>query len=94
MIEVDLRRSSFLTKNKNKNLPSPKLTEELNVLGWVYLADAASLKTLLGHLTGRSTFPNVLVSFESIGGGDDVEILYSEGGLVKLLRKAGIRVRT
>ncbi|CED82831.1 Glutaredoxin and related proteins [Phaffia rhodozyma] len=69
------------------------LTPEPLVIEADLRPDGAALKTLLGHLTGRNTFPNVLISFESIGGGDDVEILYSEGGLIKMLRKAGVSVQ-
>ncbi|OQR87610.1 glutaredoxin-2, mitochondrial-like isoformX2 [Achlya hypogyna] len=41
-------------------------------------------------LTGRSTVPNVFVKSTTIGGGDDVAQLHSEGKLVPLLQKEGL----
>lgn len=55
-------------------------------------ADGVELKKLLTHLTDRSTFPNVILGFESFGGGDDVELAHAEGSLKGKLRDAGLRV--
>jgi glutaredoxin len=54
--------------------------------------DAAPLKNLLGHLTGRSTFPNVSLNFEPLGGGDDIALLAAEGGLANVLKDKGMKM--
>jgi hypothetical protein len=54
-------------------------------------ADADTIKYVLGRLTDRSTFPNVILAFEPLGGGDDVELLHAEGGLARKLREGGVK---
>ncbi|KAL7409771.1 hypothetical protein BDY24DRAFT_344949, partial [Mrakia frigida] len=54
--------------------------------------DARPLKSLLTHLTSRSTFPNILLGFVPLGGGDEIELLFAEGGLGKKFKNAGLRV--
>ncbi|KAI5118888.1 hypothetical protein M0805_003563 [Coniferiporia weirii] len=52
--------------------------------------DADILKALLTRLTGQSTFPNVFIDGQSIGGSDDLAKLHSQGQLVNLLTDAGV----
>jgi glutaredoxin-related protein len=48
------------------------------------------VKQALTLMTGRSTFPNVFINGESIGGGDEVAAMEQSGQLVDLLTKAGV----
>jgi glutaredoxin 3 len=50
------------------------------------------IKQLLKRLTGRATFPNIIVRGQSIGGSDDVYQLHREKQLQKVFEKAGVRV--
>lgn len=54
--------------------------------------DGALLKQLLQRLTGRGTFPNVLLRGESIGGSDDLHHLHAQGLLKGVFEKAGVKV--
>ncbi|KAF5346314.1 hypothetical protein D9758_011485 [Tetrapyrgos nigripes] len=54
--------------------------------------DATQIKALLTRLTSRSTFPNIIVLGESIGGSDDLNRLHENGSLKKLFEKAGFEV--
>ncbi|KAL1746531.1 thioredoxin-like protein, partial [Schizophyllum fasciatum] len=54
--------------------------------------DGVQIKQLLARLTGRATFPNVIVRGRSIGGSDDVHRLHQEGTLETLLEEAGVVV--
>ncbi|KAF9073483.1 thioredoxin-like protein [Rhodocollybia butyracea] len=56
--------------------------------------DSASLKTILTRLTRRSTFPNILVKGESIGGSDDLQALHSANALKAKFEDAGVKVRS
>ncbi|ORY30008.1 hypothetical protein BCR39DRAFT_466880, partial [Naematelia encephala] len=47
-------------------------------------SDGKALQTILQHLTGRRTVPNVLIDFTSLGGSDELTLLHAEGGLAKL----------
>lgn len=40
-----------------------------------------ALQAALGKSTGRATVPNVLINGKSIGGGDDIAKLHSDGTL-------------
>ncbi|KAF8347711.1 thioredoxin-like protein [Amanita rubescens] len=55
--------------------------------------DGSILKTILGRLTGRATFPNVIVHGKSIGGSDDLAALHESGKLKKILRRAGVNFK-
>lgn len=51
------------------------------------------LQAALAKSTGKRTVPNVLVNGRSIGGGDDIEALDSEGNLIhKIKGMAGKRI--
>ncbi|KAH8118955.1 thioredoxin-like protein [Phellopilus nigrolimitatus] len=64
--------------------PSPKVVE-------VDLRDDADLiKAILTRLTGHSTFPNIFIEGQSIGGSDNLAGLHADGRLIKLLTDAGI----
>ncbi|RSH93831.1 hypothetical protein EHS25_006480 [Saitozyma podzolica] len=43
--------------------------------------DTLQLQSLLMHLTGRRTVPNILFDFDTIGGSDELTLLHAEGGL-------------
>jgi len=103
IIEVDLRRAFrlppfFLFSQINPTrLPSPPthladLLSPFPAFCSHLTADAAPLKSLLTHLTSRSTFPNILLGFVPLGGGDEIELLFAEGGLGKKFKNAGLRV--
>ncbi|MCJ1395802.1 hypothetical protein MMC18_008688 [Xylographa bjoerkii] len=47
------------------------------------------LQDTLTKMTGRRTVPNVLISGKSIGGGDDVEQLDNQHGLINKVRSMG-----
>ncbi|KAF9520325.1 hypothetical protein BS47DRAFT_1287228, partial [Hydnum rufescens UP504] len=51
--------------------------------------DGDIVKAELGRLTGRSTFPNILVHSKSIGGSDDLAALHASGALKGILVEAG-----
>jgi glutaredoxin-related protein len=59
-----------------------------------WLADDGDfIKEVLTRLTGRSTFPNVILRGQSIGGGDDIAVMHEEGELRQLFETAGLKVR-
>ncbi|KAG9220374.1 hypothetical protein CCMSSC00406_0006639 [Pleurotus cornucopiae] len=55
--------------------------------------DNVQIKALLSRLTGRGTFPNVIVRGKTIGGSDDVRDLHSKGLLRTKLEAAGVVVQ-
>jgi glutaredoxin 3 len=58
-----------------------------------WLADDSDfIKALLTRLTGRSTFPNVILHDKSIGGSDDINAMHKDGQLRQLFEKAGLTV--
>ena len=59
----------------------------------IYLEDADIVKKQLHRLTGRATFPNILLRSKSIGGFADIHALYESGQLRKMLEDEGITVR-
>ncbi|KAF8575091.1 thioredoxin-like protein [Ramaria rubella] len=66
--------------------PPPKIVE-------VDLRDDGNIiKSLLIRLTGRSTFPNVILRGKSLGGYDSLLELHESGVLEQELEKAGIQV--
>jgi len=48
---------------------------------------------VLTRLTGRNTFPNVILRGKSIGGSDDIVAMHKDGRLRQLLEKADLQVR-
>ncbi|KAG2181080.1 hypothetical protein INT43_008662 [Umbelopsis isabellina] len=52
--------------------------------------DGPEVKRALTLMTGRSTFPNVFINGESIGGGDEVASMQHTGQLVDVLTKAEV----
>jgi len=52
--------------------------------------DADVIKAQLHRLTGRATFPNIIIQARSIGGSDDIEELHDAGLLAILLRTGGL----
>jgi glutaredoxin 3 len=59
-----------------------------------WLADDSDfIKALLTRLTGRGTFPNVILHGESIGGSDGIAAMHKDGQLRQLFEKAGLTVR-
>jgi len=56
-------------------------------------ADDSIVKQQLHRLTGRGTFPNVLIKGSSLGGSDELHALHASGALRKLLENAGVVVR-
>src|SRR6266576_1977224 len=57
------------------------------------LADEGDfIKAVLTRLTGRSTFPNVILHGESIGGSDGIAALHKDGQLRQLFENAGLMV--
>jgi len=55
--------------------------------------DSDLIKSILTRLTGRATFPNVILKGQSVGGSDTLLELHERGKLAPLLRKSGIEVR-
>ncbi len=55
--------------------------------------DGDLIKAILTRLTGRSTFPNVVLLGKSIGGSDQLSELHREGKLKALLEVAGLKVQ-
>ncbi|KJA27851.1 hypothetical protein HYPSUDRAFT_35020 [Hypholoma sublateritium FD-334 SS-4] len=56
--------------------------------------DGIMIKHLLSRITGHSTFPNILLRGESIGGSDHLQRLHAEKTLKKLLEKNGVSSRS
>ncbi|TRM70205.1 thioredoxin-like protein [Schizophyllum amplum] len=80
------KRAKKLLTKKYELSPPPSIVE-------VDLRDdGVQIKQLLGRLTGRATFPNVIVRGRSIGGSDDVQKLHRDGELRALLEEAGVEV--
>jgi len=66
--------------------PQPKIIE-------VDLRDDGDfIKTVLTRLTGRNTFPNVILHGKSIGGAVDIIAMHKDGQLRQLFEKAGLKV--
>jgi glutaredoxin len=54
--------------------------------------DGDFIKAVLTRLTGRSTFPNVILHGKSIGGGDDITAMHNDDRLRLLFENAGLKV--
>nr|AJD23147.1 hydrolase [Onygena corvina] len=80
------RKAKLLLLEKYDIVPRPLVVElDQHPLG-------KELQALLASDTGRRTVPNVLVDGKSIGGGDEIEALYTSGELGTKLQ-AGERVK-
>lgn len=64
-----------------------------NVLGLRFADDGDFIKAVLTRLTGRSTFPNLILRGQSIGGADDISAMHRDGNLRQVFEKAGLKVR-
>lgn len=56
--------------------------------------DSELLKTLLTRLSHHSTFPNIFIERQSIGGWDDLERLQKDGQLITRLSSAGVTTQS
>lgn len=54
--------------------------------------DGDFIKAVLTRLTGRSTFPNVIIHGKSIGGSDDITAMHKDGQLRQLFENVGFTV--
>jgi glutaredoxin-related protein len=54
--------------------------------------DGDLIKLILGRLTTRATFPNVILHGKSLGGSDDVQLLHDEGKLKQIFEKGDVHV--
>lgn len=52
--------------------------------------DSDVVKALLHKYTGRSTFPNIIVQSQTIGGSDDLQRLHNDGELEGIFSRAGV----
>lgn len=67
--------------------PPPKIIE-------VDLRDDGDfIKLILTRLTEHSTFPNIILNGEGLGGNDDLHTLRAQGKLKKMFESAGMTVR-
>lgn len=70
---------------------SSLLAERVEIENHCWLADDGDfIKALLTRLTGRSTFPNVILHGKSIGGSDDITVMHNDGRLRQLFEDAGL----
>ena len=77
IIEVDLRGALSLS--------SVRLASEVETAHTLSLYpadDGDFIKAVLTRLTGRSTFPNVILRGKSIGGSDDLAAMHEDGRLL------------
>jgi len=54
--------------------------------------DGDLIKLILGRLTTRDTFPNVMLHGKSLGGSDDIQVLHDEGKLKQIFEQGGVQV--
>lgn len=67
--------------------PPPKIIE-------VDLRDDGDfIKLILTRLTAHSTFPNIILNGQELGGSDDLHTLRAQGKLKKMFENAGMTVR-
>jgi glutaredoxin len=79
------RKGKALLESYNL-VPAPKIVEvDLR-------EDGDLLKLLLHRLTGRGTFPNVVLHGKSIGGSDDLQSLHAQGLLKGTFEEGGVKV--
>jgi len=55
--------------------------------------DSMRIKSYLTRLTGRGTFPNVILRAQPIGGNDDMQRAHSERKLASILADGGVTAR-
>lgn len=72
---------SYLAKLQFEKLNHPFKAIEVDVR-----ADADLIINVLFEMTGRTSLPRVFVNGKFIGGGQEVERMYEDGSLEKLLR--------
>jgi glutaredoxin 3 len=72
VVEVDLRGEP---QSKSLGVDTKIKTE-----------DSDLIKLVLSRLTGRATFPNIIVKGKSIGGSDDIARLHGDGELAGMLQ--------
>jgi hypothetical protein len=82
--------------------PPPKIIEvDLRGMSWLYLPSYADcftddwdfIKLILTRLTEHSTFPNIILNGQGLGGSDDLHTLRAQGKLKKMFENAGMTVR-
>lgn len=67
--------------------------ERVEIQNRRWLADDGDfIKAVLTRLTGRSTFPNVIIHGKSIGGSDDITAMHKDGQLRQLFENVGFTV--
>lgn len=67
--------------------------ERVEIRNRRWLADDGDfIKAVLTRLTGRSTFPNVIIHGKSIGGSDDITAMHKDGQLRQLFENVGFTV--
>ncbi|KAK2855734.1 hypothetical protein FQN49_004895 [Arthroderma sp. PD_2] len=77
------KKAKFFLLDKYHIVPSPFVVElDEHPLG-------KQLQALVGSNTGRKTVPNVLVNGKTIGGGDEIEALFTSGELGTKLQSLG-----
>ncbi|KAL7424285.1 hypothetical protein Q5752_001875 [Cryptotrichosporon argae] len=81
------------SKNAKAILEEYRLTPTPFIIELDQRSDTAQIQTLLQHLTGRRTVPNILLDFASVGGSDEIELLHSEGGLGRAFEEMGVMPR-
>lgn len=67
--------------------PPPKIIEVDLRDDWDFI------KLILTRLTEHSTFPNIILNGEGLGGNDDLHTLRAQGKLKKMFENAGMTVR-
>ncbi|KAL5117896.1 hypothetical protein ACEQ8H_004214 [Pleosporales sp. CAS-2024a] len=82
------KKAKHILLEKYRILPAPHVVElDLHPLG-------PKLQTLLAHMTGRRTVPNILLIGRSIGGGDEMEELDQTDTLTTKFKEiGGTRIR-
>ncbi|KAK2463667.1 hypothetical protein APHAL10511_004418 [Amanita phalloides] len=80
------------SKRAKKLLASYKIRPAPYIIEVDLRGDGSTIKALLSRITGRATFPNILVHGRSVGGSDELTALHESGELEKILRRAGVTV--
>lgn len=70
------------------NLSPPPLIIEVDLRD-----DGDFIKLILTRLTDHSTFPNIILNGQGLGGNDDLHTLRAQGKLKKMFESAGMTVR-
>ncbi|KAG2089845.1 uncharacterized protein F5147DRAFT_725347 [Suillus discolor] len=82
----------FSTKAK-KLLESYNLSPPPKIIEVDLRDDWDFIKLILTRLTEHSTFPNIILNGEGLGGSDDLHTLRAQGKLKKMFENAGMTVR-